>query len=55
MAREVTVRWREGLAAEAAVAVAVGPHRLTLDASLEDGGADSGPSPGEMLLGALGA
>lgn len=51
MAREVTVRWRKGLAAEAAV----GPHRLTLDASLEDGGADSGPSPGEMLLGALGA
>jgi uncharacterized OsmC-like protein len=51
MAREVTVRWREGLAADAEV----GPHRITLDASLGDGGADSGPSPGEMLLGALGA
>ena len=51
MAREVTVRWVAGMKAEAAV----GPHRVVLDAPQEAGGADEGPSPAEMLLGAIGA
>ncbi|HEV8474957.1 MAG TPA: hypothetical protein VGR82_19445 [Methylomirabilota bacterium] len=51
MARDVTVRWSGGLVTQAEV----GPHRVTLDGPPESGGADSGPSPGEMLLGALGA
>jgi uncharacterized OsmC-like protein len=51
MAREVTVRWVTGMKAEAAV----GPHRVVLDAPREAGGADEGPSPAEMLLGAIGA
>jgi uncharacterized OsmC-like protein len=51
MAREVTVRWVTGMKAEAAA----GPHRVVLDAPLEAGGADEGPSPAEMLLGAIGA
>lgn len=51
MAREVTVKWVGGLRCEAAV----GPHRLTLDAARESGGEDTGPSPGETLLAALGA
>ena len=51
MAREVTVRWVTGMKAEAAV----GPHRVVLDAPPEAGGDDEGPSPAEMLLGAIGA
>jgi uncharacterized OsmC-like protein len=33
----------------------VGPHRVILDAPQEAGGGDEGPSPAEMLLGAIGA
>jgi uncharacterized OsmC-like protein len=51
MAREVTVRWVAGMKAE----TAVGPHRVVLDAPREAGGGDEGPSPAEMLLGAIGA
>jgi len=51
MARAVTVRWVGGMKAEAAV----GPHRVVLDAPREAGGGDEGPSPAEMLLGAIGA
>ena len=51
MAREVTVRWVTGMKAEAEA----GPHRVVLDAPAEAGGADEGPSPAEMLLGAIGA
>ena len=51
MARGVTVQWVAGMKAD----VAVGPHRVLLDAPPEAGGADEGPSPAEMLLGALGA
>jgi uncharacterized OsmC-like protein len=51
MARGVTVRWVTGMKAEATV----GPHRVVLDAPREAGGADEGPSPAEMLLGAIGA
>jgi uncharacterized OsmC-like protein len=35
--------------------VVVGPHRIVMDAPAEAGGADDGPSPVEMLLGAIGA
>ena len=51
MAREVTVHWVTGMKAEASV----GPHRVVLDAPTEAGGGDEGPSPAEMLLGAIGA
>lgn len=51
MAREVTVQWVNGMKAEATA----GPHRVILDAPAEAGGTDAGPSPVEMLLGAIGA
>jgi uncharacterized OsmC-like protein len=51
MARGVTVDWVAGMRADAAV----GPHRVVLDAPAEAGGGDAGPSPAEMLLGAIGA
>lgn len=51
MARPVAVRWVAGMKAEAHV----GPHRLVLDAPVEAGGGDEGPSPVESLLGAIGA
>ena len=51
MARAVTVQWVAGMKAEAVV----GPHRVVLDAPPEAGGGDEGPSPAEMLLGAIGA
>lgn len=51
MARPVTVAWGGGMKAVATV----GPHRVTFDAPAEVGGEDSGPSPGELLLGAVGA
>ena len=51
MARAVTVQWVTGMKAEATV----GPHRMVLDAPREAGGDDEGPSPAEMLLGAIGA
>jgi uncharacterized OsmC-like protein len=51
MARGVTVQCVAGMKAEATV----GPHRVVLDAPREAGGGDEGPSPAEMLLGAIGA
>jgi uncharacterized OsmC-like protein len=51
MAREVMVRWLSGMQTEAQI----GPHRVRLDAAVDGGGSDTGPSPGELLLGALGA
>ena len=51
MARGVTVQSLMGMKAEATV----GPHRVILDGPQEAGGGDEGPSPAEMLLGAIGA
>jgi uncharacterized OsmC-like protein len=51
MAREVTATWRGGLKAE----VTAGPHRVLFDGPPQIGGGDAGPSPAEMLLGAIGA
>lgn len=51
MARTVSVQWIRGMKAEATI----GPHRVVLDAPAEAGGGDEGPSPAEMLLGAIGA
>ena len=51
MARPVVVQSIKGMKFEAHA----GPHRLTLDAPPEAGGGDEGPSPVEMLLGAIGA
>lgn len=51
--REVNARSadRSGLAID----VEVGPNRLRADEPIEQGGADTGPTPHEMLLAALGA
>ena len=51
MPRAVIVQSIKGMKSE----TRVGPHRLTLDAPPEAGGGDEGPSPVEMLLGAIGA
>jgi uncharacterized OsmC-like protein len=51
MARSVTVQTVAGMKAEATA----GPHRVIFDAPPEAGGRDEGPSPAEMLLGAIGA
>jgi len=51
MARTVRVQSIKALKAEATI----GPHRVVLDAPAEAGGGDEGPSPAEMLLGAIGA
>ena len=51
MGRAVTVQWVKGMKVEGAV----GPHRLVMDAPPEAGGGDEGPSPAELLLGAIGA
>ena len=51
MARPVTVAWQGGMRAEASI----GPHRVVFDAPPEIGGGDTGPSPVELLLGAVGA
>ena len=51
MAREVTVQWVAGMKA----AMVTGPHHVIFDAPVEAGGGDEGPSPAEMLLGAIGA
>jgi hypothetical protein len=51
MARTVSVQWIKGMKSEATI----GPHRVVLDAPAEAGGGDEGPSPAEMLLGAIGA
>ena len=37
------------------VALEVGPHELTADLPADEGGADGGPSPHDLLLSALGA
>lgn len=42
---------RNGLAQE----IEIGPHRLTADEPVEFGGANSGPSPYDLLLAALGS
>ena len=51
MARTVTVEWVKGMQA----AMTAGPHHVVFDAPAEAGGGDEGPSPAEMLLGAIGA
>jgi len=51
MAREVTVRWLSGMQVD----TEVGPHHVRADAAVDGGGGDTGPSPGELLLSALGA
>ena len=51
MARTVTVEWVKGMKA----AMTTGPHHVVFDAPAEAGGDDEGPSPAEMLLGAIGA
>jgi len=51
MARQRTVQSLAGMKAE----TTVGPHRVVVDAPQEAGGGDEGPSPAEMLLGAIGA
>lgn len=51
MAREVTVRWLTGMKAT----MTTGPHQVIFDGPPEAGGNDDGPSPAEMLLGAIGA
>jgi putative redox protein len=44
-----------GDAAGFAQEIVVGPHRLTADEPIEVGGKDSGPSPYDLLLAALGS
>ena len=50
--RRVVVR---GSAAGFAQAIHVGPHQMTADEPASAGGTDTGPSPYELLLAALGA
>jgi uncharacterized OsmC-like protein len=50
MAREVEVTWIGGLKAE----VKIGRHRLVADEPVDKGGDDSGPTPVDLLLAALG-
>jgi uncharacterized OsmC-like protein len=50
--REVVVR---GSAAGFAQEIFAGPHRMTADEPLSVGGTDTGPSPYDFLLAALGA
>jgi len=45
----------KGRAASLAQEITVGPHRLPADEPVEDGGTDTGPSPYDLLLAALGA
>jgi len=44
-----------GNAAGFAQEIVVGPHRLTADEPIEAGGKDTGPSPYDLLLAALGS
>jgi uncharacterized OsmC-like protein len=49
--REVIV---QGAATGFAQEILVGPHRLAGDEPVADGGTDTGPSPYDLLLAALG-
>jgi putative redox protein len=51
MTRPVEVAWLGNLKVEARV----GPHRFLVDEPVDGGGEDSGPTPAETLLAALGA
>ena len=51
MARPVEVSWLGNLKTE----VRVGPHRLLIDEPADKGGGDTGPTPTETVLAALGA
>lgn len=51
MARQVVARWSERFTTR----VRVGDHGLIADVPHERGGDDRGPSPGELLLAAVGA
>jgi len=51
MARPVEVSWLGNLKTEARI----GPHRLRIDEPLDKVGEDSGPTPSETVLAALGA
>ena len=51
MARTVTVQWMTAMKAS----MTAGPHQVVFGAPPEAGGGDEGPSPAEMLLGAIGA
>ena len=51
MARPVEVSWLGNLKTEARI----GPHRLLVDEPVANGGEDTGPTPPETLLAALGA
>jgi uncharacterized OsmC-like protein len=43
-----------GTASGMAQEVTVGPHRLAADEAVEAGGTDTGPTPYDLLLAALG-
>lgn len=45
----------QGNASSLAQDIAVGAHHLTADEPTDGGGADTGPSPYDLLLAALGA
>lgn len=51
--RDVTAGWVEG--AVLAAHLEVGPHTLRADEPEEKGGGDTGPTPHQLLLSALGA
>jgi putative redox protein len=51
MRRAVTVRAMEHLKTE----IRIGPHVLLADEPADKGGTDTGATPGELLLAALGA
>ena len=51
MARQVEVAWLGNLKVEARI----GSHRFLVDEPVDGGGEDSGPTPSETLLAALGA
>lgn len=50
MGRAVTVRMIDHLKTE----VRIGPHALLADEPVDKGGTDTGPTPTELLLSALG-